>query len=373
MGSIWLSPSEIAALPTSGAAWDVVKSKANGSFGTADIHDSNYVHNIGTLAGALYAARTNDGAMRNKTFAALKAIVGTEMGAQEGGQEPSLAVSRKLHSYAIAADVLGYADAGFLAWIRALPAKKLSDGKSVVDVHAKRGNNWGTMAGASRISVALLVNNPDLATAIKVHRGWLGDYAQYAGFDWGATDWQADKAHPVGINKKGATLQVSGGSRNVDGVQPDDQRRTGFQWPPAKGNYPWGALGPLLVTTELLRRAGHPSREWSDGAVLRAVKWLYGPGANPPSGDDGWQPSLLAFLFDGTFAGGTQAVGKTFGFTQWSHAGRKAGAGGTAPEPTPTPPPTGDPCAAQKKKVADAEAALAAAKKALADCQAANP
>ena len=134
-----------------------------------------------------------------------------------------------------------------------------------------------------------------------------------------------DKTKPVGINPKGALLSVSGALRNVDGVQPDDQRRTSFKWPAPHGNYPWGSLGAALVTTELLRRAGQPSRDWSDGAILRACRWLYDVNGNPPDGDDCWQPSLLSFLYSGTFSAGNQVTGKNMAYTQWTHGGRKAG------------------------------------------------
>lgn len=379
MPSIWLTKDEIAKLPASGTAFADVEKTAKGSWGTPDIHDSDYVHNIGTLAGALYAARTGDSAILAKTQKGLNDIVGTEMGGQEGGQQPALAVSRKLASYAIAADLIDHRPAAFVAWMRALLGKKLSDGDTVRGVHERRGNNWGTMAGASRIATALYLGDAnELSRAITVHQGWLGDRGAYAGFDWGALDWQADKTKPVGINRKGSTLLINGAQRNVDGVQPDDQRRTGFQWPPAKGNYPWGALGAVLVTTELLRHTGHDPRLWSDGAVLRAARWLYDVGQNPPDGDDAWQPSLLGFLFPAySWAGGTLAKGKTMAFTQWTHGGRKAGAEPVPPVTPPVTPPV-DRCAteraavsAARTKVANAQTALAAAQHDLADAEAA--
>jgi len=371
---IWLTASELKSLPMSGIAWSDVQAAAKSGWGTADIHDSDYVHNIGTLAGALYSARSGDAQIKSKTQAALKAIIGTEVGPQEGGQQPGLAVSRKLASYVIAADLIDYTDSAFKSWLSALRTKKLSDGNSIVSIHERRGNNWGTMAGASRVAADLyLGDQTDLGKATKVHRGWLGDRSQYAGFDWGSLDWQANKAAPVGINKKGATLQINGAPRNVDGVQPDDQRRTGFQWPPAKGNYPWGALGPALVTTELLRHTGTEARLWSDSAPLRAARWLYDVNANPPDGDDGWQPALLSFLYPAyNFAGAALARGKNMAFTQWTHATRSASAQPPS-QPMPEPPPLVDPCADQRARLDKAKAELSAAQKAYDACKAANP
>jgi hypothetical protein len=362
--NVWLSKAELASLPTSGAAYTDVLATAQGSWGTADINNSVYTHNIGCLAGALIAARTGNQATRLKTEAGLKNIIGTETGPQEGGQEPSLAVSRKLASYVIAADLIDYRDGAFIAWVKTLQTKKLSDGRSITDVHRGRGNNWGTMAGASR-AASCAYTGDSLDDVIKVHKGWLGDRSAYAGFKWGALDWQGDKQKPVGINAKGSTISIGGAARNVDGVQPDDQRRTAFTWPPPKGNYPWGALGSVLVTTEVLRRAGTDLRGHADKALERAANWLYTVNQNPPVGDDGWQPHLLKFLLSSyNWSNGTLRRGSNMAFTAWTHQGRTSG--GVVPPPV-QPPVTGD-CTAQQDRVDDAKAELAVAEKALADC-----
>jgi hypothetical protein len=55
--SMWLTPAEIAALPTSGPAWQAVKSAADGSWESANLADNNNEHVTKTLAGALVFAR----------------------------------------------------------------------------------------------------------------------------------------------------------------------------------------------------------------------------------------------------------------------------------------------------------------------------
>ena len=88
-------------------------------------------------------------------------------------------------------------------------------------------------------------------------KGWLGDRSQYSGFKFGDMSWQADPANPVGINRKGALIQ----GKSVDGVLPDDQRRSGgFVWPPPKENYVWAALGSTFVEAELLYGPAIPTR-----------------------------------------------------------------------------------------------------------------
>jgi hypothetical protein len=108
------------------------------------------------------------------------------------------------------------------------------DGKTLINTHEIRPNNWGTHAGASRVATDLyLGDKADLAKAAQVFKGWLGDRSAYAGFTYGDLAWQADPSKPVGINPKGATRN----GHLIDGVLPDDQRRAGgFSWPPQQEN-----------------------------------------------------------------------------------------------------------------------------------------
>ena len=72
----------------------------------------------------------------------------------------------------------------------------------------------------------------------KVFKGWLGDRDMYADFKYKDCSWQAYPFRPVGINQKGATKS----GHFIDGVLPDDQRRSGpFHWPPTKENYVYTA------------------------------------------------------------------------------------------------------------------------------------
>jgi hypothetical protein len=81
-GGVWISKSELLSLPTSGAAWDRVRSDANKLSGSADLADNNSNHDVMTLAAAYVATRTGDAAMR------IKAI-------------------RNIQAYVVAADVIG--------------------------------------------------------------------------------------------------------------------------------------------------------------------------------------------------------------------------------------------------------------------------
>ena len=162
---IWMSRAEVQALPMTGTAWDNVKSKALGSWGSANLKDLNSTHDVLTLAGALYYARTNDSAMRTKVANAIMSSIGTEVGGR------ALEPSRNIVSYVIAADLIdlqSYDSAKntqFRNFISALRTEVL-DGRTIISTHNERPNNWGTHAGAARVAIdRYLGDTTDLALA----------------------------------------------------------------------------------------------------------------------------------------------------------------------------------------------------------------
>lgn len=321
--NMWLTPAEAESLPLTGTAWNAVKAAADGSLGTANISDQNSSHDVNTLAVALVYARTGTASYRAKAAGAIAAAIGTEAGGR------TLALARNLTPYVLAADLIDLPaydaalDARFRTWLSGVRRANLS-GMTLVSTHERRANNWGTNAGASRIAADIyLRDTADLAAAVRVYRGWLGDRALYAGFDFGDLSWQADASKPVGINPKGATRN----GYNIDGVLPDDQRRAGgFTWPAPKENYVWGALGPALVTGELLRRAGYADvTSWSDSALRRSLDWLHGVNGFPASGDDSWVPWLANRLLGTSYPAKSGTKGKPMAWTDWTHGGGSSG------------------------------------------------
>ena len=341
---IWLSQAEVAALPTTGSAWTTVKSAADSNWGRAILSDGESRNDVYTLAGALVYARTGDQRYYDKVVASLRSIVGTEAdpSGAASGQGPVLALGRNLVSYVIAADLVGFSDPSWRAWLSGVRTRALSASppRSLVECHSIRPNNWGTHCGASRIAADLYLGDvTDLGRAAQVFRGWLGDRSAYSGFSWGDVSWQADPANPVGVNRKGATIL----GRNVDGVLPDDQRRSGpFTWPAPRENYVWEALGPAFVQAELLRRGGYGDvYGWSDQALRRAVNWLYTVDNFPAAADDRWVPWVVNTAYGTSYPASSGGVGKGMAWTEWTHA---RGAGLTpvpSPQtPTPTPAPS---------------------------------
>jgi hypothetical protein len=317
---IWISPAEIAALPMSGPAWTQLKAAADGSLGTPNISDQDSNHDVNTLAVALVYARTGNVAYRTKAASAIMSAVGTEAGGR------TLALGRNLVSYIVAADLIDLKsynaadDQRFRSWLSAVRTSNL-DGKTLINTHEERPNNWGTHAGASRIAADMyLGDTADLNRAANVFKGWLGDRAAYAGFDYGDLSWQANPSAPVGVNPVGATKE----GHSIDGAMPDDMRRgCSFQWPPCHTGYAWGAMEGASVQARLLSRAGFDSWNWQNKAILRATQFLYNldreVGGWWAEGDDEWQPWIINKAYGANFPAAMPArAGKNMGWTDWT-------------------------------------------------------
>jgi hypothetical protein len=320
---IWTSPAELAARPTSGAAWEGVKRAADGSAPPA-IANQDSDHDVQTMAAALVYARTGAGAYRDKAAAGVAAAIGTEAGGR------TLALGRNLPGYVIAADLIGLGgydgalDERFRGWLAGVRSATLS-GDTLISTHEQRPNNWGTHAGAARVAAdAYLGDTADLERAARVFHGWLGDRGAYAGFKYGDLSYQADPSAPVGVNPAGATKD----GVSVDGALPDDMRRgCPFAPVPCHTDYPWEAMQGAVVQAELLARRGYDAWGWSDRALLRAATYLRNLDAQFggwwAQADDTWQPFLLnkAYAGAGLPQGATASIGKNMGFTDWTLGG----------------------------------------------------
>lgn len=321
---ILVSPAALAALPTSGAAWSALKSRADASAGTPDIADQDEMNDVYVLAKALVFARTRVQSYRRDVLANLRAAVGTESGGR------TLALGRNLPGYVIAADLIDlpsydptFDTQTFRPWLRSLLSKTLSDGRTLRQTHEQRPNNWGTHAGAARAAVAAyLGDSAELARTAQVFKGWLGDRASYAGFSYGDLSWQCDPTRPVGVDPTGCSKVYDGKTIVLGGALPDDMRRGGsFRWPPGETGYPWEAMQGVLLQAELLRQAGYATWSWQDRAILRAARFLFDRAGWPATGDDEWQSWLIDYRYGTHYRESPPArVGKNFGWTDWIYA-----------------------------------------------------
>ena len=317
-GTLWIDPARLASLPTSGPGWENLLSAAQEPTHAPNLADQEDPTNVRVLAKALVYARTGEERYRREVVDACLAAIGTERGGS------TLALGRELAAYVLAADLVGgvpaRGDRDFTAWLRDVRHRKLRGG-TLVSTHERRPNNWGTSAGASRVAVAAyLRDREDLERAAQVLRGWLGERSAYSGFHYGELWWQADPDAPVGINPRGAARQ----GRSIDGVLPDDQRRSGaFAWPPPHENYVYGALQGALVQAVILHNAGYDVWQWGDRALLRAFEWLDHEARFPAQGDDGWEPYLVNYYYSASLPTPVPArPGKIAGWADWTHSAR---------------------------------------------------
>lgn len=328
---VWISPEEVALLPRSGPAWDNVAAWATDDWGPPDPGDQESQHDVHVLAGALYAVRTGDPAAAQRVREALAAVTATF-------PAEVLPAARNLTSYVVAADLVGYRDPAFAAWVEVVIDQRATGRAGVDSLRASAmtdPSNHGAHARTAVLAAARYLGDEGLVLAVAERfHDWLGRSGR--DFVWKDPAWQADPAAPVGINPAGAVLD----GLTVDGVLPEEQRRSGAFTPdPPDEPYVWEALQGATATAEMLERAGYPAWEWQDQALRRAVAWQYDVNRFPAAGDDVWEIWLVNAAYGTTFAATSPAKpGKSLGFTDWTHAPNGAQAPASAGAGSPVAP-----------------------------------
>lgn len=320
---IWVDRAGLLSLPTSGTAWNNVFDAAQKSCGTPNLSDQEDPANVCVMAKALVFARTGQTNYRLNVVDALWSVINA--GIYNGR---ALALGRELAAYVIAADLINLKtydpamDVTFRGVIRALLTTPTTDGPgNLIECNEERPNNWGMHCGASRAAVAAYLGDAtQLARVAQVFKGWLGDRSSYAGFAYGDLSWQCDSTKPVGINPTGCTKS----GHSIDGVLPDDQRRSGgFTWPAPQENYVYEALQGALAEAVILNRAGYDTFNWQDHALQRAFKWLLTQDNFAATGDDTWEPHIINYFYAAIGYQITAPVptqpGKNVGWTDWTH------------------------------------------------------
>lgn len=317
---IWISAAELAKRPMSGAAWKHVKDTADSSLGAADLYDQDSRHPLQTMAVALVYARTGQTSYRKKAADAVISII------TSSSQGRSLGLGRNLAAYVIAADLVDLAgydatkDAKFRDFLKKVRFWKNLEGRTLVQCHEVRPNNWGTMCGASRIAADLyLGDKTDLASAVEVYKGFIGDRSAYAKFKFGsdAFSWMCDTSNPRPLNPAGCKKD----GHDLSGAAVDDVRRGGtYTWPPNATHYAWGGFSAAAAQAELLYRAGYDAYNWQDKAILRGMKFLATAMASSESNATEWLPWLVNYRYKTSFS--TQLPvgrGRLISFTDWTH------------------------------------------------------
>jgi hypothetical protein len=340
---IWVSPDEIAKLPTSGSAWDRLLDDADRASGSPNVSDQDSNHDVAILAAALVCARTGDQCAKARN--GVVSAIGTEQGGRW------LAVGRNMTAYVIAADVLGlYADGDpdsdgsrVEGWIRSFHTMLLSHnndrGRLVPLTPFDSGSNASAQEGAVYIAVAAYLQDRDA-----LDRGW-DAFRTYA-CDPGAPDrenidlnkgtaagWAHDDSSPCAVNPADKTKVVPSGlpgagtTRSIGGAIINDMRRGGdFQFAPGYTSYPWVGLEGFVPAALILDRAGYPAFEIADRAVLRTHEYLFD--LMRQTGETRWFDGkradevvhLVNVVYGKSYP--TQSAvgaGRTVGYTDWTH------------------------------------------------------
>jgi hypothetical protein len=283
---IWLSPDEIAALPTDTEAFGRLENAAAGEIRLQDISNQDSRTPSHLMAAALVAARRNDRRLREAVRDAIQAGIGTENGDTGGHRDRNrpLAIGRNLPGYVIAADLIGLrafdrsTDDRFRSWLDGLRTKDVEGAEwSLAAIEPLDHSNWGAHISAAMTAANLyLEDTTAIGTSADILRGWLGDPE-------GRQDWEYDTerhdyswmchypdvdrflpVNPAGCEREGMV---------IDGIIPIDmQRGGGFRVPPRFTRYPRESLQGRTAQAEMLYRAGYDTFGWADRALLRIAE-----------------------------------------------------------------------------------------------------
>jgi hypothetical protein len=332
-GDYLLMPkAELLARPVSGTAWTALKKVADGSFSTPNMCSQNSTHHLQTLAAALVYARTGTASYQAKAQAAIMAALPTQ---KVGCSNAVLALGRQLTAYVLAADLtsLPTSSSGpaFATWLSAIRTKNIgghSIWTSIKYTHDNSPNNWGAYAGAARIAAdRYLGDATDLAAAMKVTQGFLGDRSAYAGFNQNlssaALSWSCSGSvttyTPVNPACTKSGINVDGG------VVSDISRGSSLKMPPADPGIPYqlDSIQGLGLQVELLYRAGNATAwSWSSSALKRMAGIVTRAAA---AGGTGWNgtltarqmPWLLNHRYGLSIPTAASGMGRAIGFTDW--------------------------------------------------------
>jgi hypothetical protein len=283
---IWLSPDEIAVLPTETEAFQRLEERASRDIRLEDISNQDSRTPSHLMEVALVAACHDDARLRTIVRDAIVAGIGTEDGDTGGhrARNRPLGIGRNLPGYVIAADLIGLrsfdrpANDRFRAWLDQLRTKKVAGADwSLAEVEPLDHSNWGAhISAAMTVTNLYLEDETAIRTSADILRGWLGDPE-------GRQDWEYDTdrhdyswmchypdvdrflpVNPAGCEREGMA---------IDGIIPIDmQRGGGFRVPPRYTQYPRESLQGRTVQAELLYRAGYDTWTWADRALLRIAQ-----------------------------------------------------------------------------------------------------
>jgi hypothetical protein len=350
-----MSKAEFSTLPTSGAAYASMASDANGSWGTPDLCNQDTKHGVKVLAGALVAARTNDGALKTKVRDGIKAALPTQ---KDGCYNAVLSLGRQLGTYVVAADLIGLAafdaafDSTFRSFLRDVRNRDIG-GHSANDnlrgTAIRSASNWGTFALASTIAVdAYLDDSASLAADYAIFKSYGDVTGTFTGSGSYSTTWQCGSTYQAindGCIKSGV---------NLDGAFVNDASREAF---PAFSSYIHESQQGHVFQALLLHQTGYPAFTVNDRQVCRSAAFADRAGRL----NDHNVSYSVAWIANAA-CGATLPTksptngGRLFGYTDWLFGGRTIGTQSSTPVNTAAPMPAPSATATLKPSITPAPA-----------------
>jgi|GEM_PF-4719743 len=316
---IWIDQADLDALPTSGQAWDEMKSWADANWGSDNLvegstgplataaedtptcgTETSYGDNH-VLAFAIAHMKDPNGRATSTYLDELKYgienVILSEITAPTAKME-TYNIGRNLGGYIVAADMVDLKTIDtplhnkFKGWLRYVREELIYERhaggevyrvRSVTDMVRNRPNNHGSSGEHTLTALNMYLGDMnEIEASAERYRAFVGEPGAsnpvYKYKKLGTGTFQADPANPVGLNRQGATIVWNSVARDVDGMPPEEARRTAnnggnFAWPPGVTNYFWSFAAPFLGWVHLLNRCGYPVLSYGDNAVQRFFTW----------------------------------------------------------------------------------------------------
>lgn len=277
-GTMFINTAELAALPTSGAAWTRVVATSTADAGTPNLGNIDSIVQTKVLIQALRWARDGGGVGRDAIINKIKAAPGTENSASQ-----PLNPYRQIATWIAAADLVDMPGTTvcangmtFNAWVASLPDKVMpgqANWNTVRKCARDAGNNWGAYARPALLAIGLWSDNAGIVSEARNYfRRWLGDTSVPNTFSpSGAFSSGWDGPNTSYPTQQGAINPVSS-NKDLNGANSEDASR-GSSGPPLTGSgssYTMEALDGALMTATLLHHNGDTGVwQWADSAIKR--------------------------------------------------------------------------------------------------------
>lgn len=258
----------------------------------AKVLDQDSNNNVQILAASIVYARNGDTAFRDKVVAAVQKLVAEGDPRARFGCPPrpgyppneeievhnrTLAWGREIGAYVLAADLVDYRTPEFETWIRNMAEVYLGcDDRTMRLAFQQRPNNWGFMNFGSLVAMYAFLGDGQALMDIRDYF-IAGITGPNPGYSYGDLSWHPNANNPRLINPLNATLTCADATViNVDGLIPDDQRRSGVFDPdtcnvPAPDTHITEWINGAIMGARILDRIGMPVWDVGDQALKRMI------------------------------------------------------------------------------------------------------